>query len=1041
MNISKRFINTNLLKVVAIAVSFLLIIASIVFTKNYVKADGPIEISTCAELQLIGSDPVEYPENGDYVLANDIDCSDTATWNPNEDEWEDAIVGGTLIPDTLDGVINNGYFGFAPITLDGGSLTSAPGAPEGGYTISNLWIFRKGSDNVGIFNHITDSQITNIQIDNAQIVGRPFTGILSGNITASSTVSDITITDSMVRSYLSVYGGGLVGVIVGSNIFNITISDTNVHGSGNIIGGLAGETKNNSTVSNSNLINVNVDGGYSIGGAFGEVYDSDIDNVHVIGNILGEDLELDEKDTVRWIGGFVGQMDSGTISNSSFSGMVNINQQFDSQDPANVGGFAGFIANASITDSHVLDDSQIDINISKYLYNVGGFTGSAYLSSFDNTSTEISIFIDAELSIGSIGGFAGLGEGVTIENSFAQASAENNLITINVSDGSVGGIGGFVGILDEEWEVEILSSINDSYSSGVIEVINVTEDVEYIGGFVGEMYNSEIERSYSTSDVLAPQGDDVGGFVGYMSESSIQNSYATGNVYGDDEIGGFIGQNDGEIYRSYATGNVYGDTESSEGAGGFSGKNRESIEQSYATGNVIGYEIVGGFTGANGGEIKDSYARGSVTGQYQVGGFAGRMGGTATNTYSIGLVSGVDNVGGYLGYDSSGATIVNSFWDIQTSEQIESDGGVGRTTAQMKSLSNYPQVENQETYFLQNVSGAQSYQYLIWYINEAKGGDIDGMQVSELTLYLNGEPLSWPIGTGIINPGGEHSDWADEFPTSLIDGNTQNKWLDYAFEENGYSYVIIDMGEQVTFDSYSFVTGNDVTGRDPSTWQLLGSNNYDEIGDLGVWNEDWTLLDSREGEMITDMRNVYVHLASGGWDFENVWNILPNKNNGYPHLRWSTLTDTPVVLTPTTSSRSGSIGGFRPVSTPPPTTTPTQTSSVATILNNLVTSGIITQEQLQLILTLLNSNAQITGFMPVRDLQLGMTGDDVQKLQTILININYSIPAGATGFFGTQTQSALANFQRDNNVLPAQGYFGALTRSKMKELNITGLWW
>ncbi|MFP4539799.1 MAG: fibronectin type III domain-containing protein, partial [Candidatus Paceibacterota bacterium] len=45
----------------------------------------------------------------------------------------------------------------------------------------------------------------------------------------------------------------------------------------------------------------------------------------------------------------------------------------------------------------------------------------------------------------------------------------------------------------------------------------------------------------------------------------------------------------------------------------------------------------------------------------------------------------------------------------------------------------------------------------------------------------------------------------------------------------------------------------------------------------------------------------------------------------------------------------------------------------------------------------------------VRDLELGMKGDDVRKLQTLLINEGYDIPAGATGNFLEQTRSALVN--------------------------------
>ena len=39
-------------------------------------------IGNCIDLQKIGND-VGYPLSGNYVLANDIDCSDTVNWNAN----------------------------------------------------------------------------------------------------------------------------------------------------------------------------------------------------------------------------------------------------------------------------------------------------------------------------------------------------------------------------------------------------------------------------------------------------------------------------------------------------------------------------------------------------------------------------------------------------------------------------------------------------------------------------------------------------------------------------------------------------------------------------------------------------------------------------------------------------------------------------------------------------------------------------------------------------------------------------------------------
>ncbi len=65
------------------------------------------------------------------------------------------------------------------------------------------------------------------------------------------------------------------------------------------------------------------------------------------------------------------------------------------------------------------------------------------------------------------------------------------------------------------------------------------------------------------------------------------------------------------------------------------------------------------------------------------------------------------------------------------------------------------------------------------------------------------------------------------------------------------------------------------------------------------------------------------------------------------------------------------------------------------------------------------------------DLQTGRSGADVTRLQQFLINRGHTIPAGATGFFGEQTRQALASYQRSENINPAVGFFGPMTRASI----------
>ncbi len=63
------------------------------------------------------------------------------------------------------------------------------------------------------------------------------------------------------------------------------------------------------------------------------------------------------------------------------------------------------------------------------------------------------------------------------------------------------------------------------------------------------------------------------------------------------------------------------------------------------------------------------------------------------------------------------------------------------------------------------------------------------------------------------------------------------------------------------------------------------------------------------------------------------------------------------------------------------------------------------------------------------DLTIGSKGAAVTCLQQALIAAGHSIPAGATGYFGAQTQAAVSAWQKSAGVTPTAGYFGAKSRA------------
>ena len=105
---------------------------------------------------------------------------------------------------------------------------------------------------------------------------------------------------------------------------------------------------------------------------------------------------------------------------------------------------------------------------------------------------------------------------------------------------------------------------------------------------------------------------------------------------------------------------------------------------------VSGSLSVGGLSGENfKGTIINCYSRGQVNGKYYVGGLVGcNWDGVINRCYSSGVVGSSYDVGGLVGNGLS-SNVTQSFWDWQTSGQAHSDGGTGKTTAQMKTRSTF----------------------------------------------------------------------------------------------------------------------------------------------------------------------------------------------------------------------------------------------------------------------------------------------------------------------------------------------------------------
>jgi hypothetical protein len=230
-------------------------------------------------------------------------------------------------------------------------------------------------------------------------------------------------------------------------------------------------------------------------------------------------------------------------------------------------------------------------------------------------------------------------------------------------------------------------------------------------GLFGRTSNAEVKNLGVVDVNIVGSGDNVGGLVG-LNDGSIANSYSTGSVSGMNCVGGLVGRHDdhGYVTWSCSSSSVNGTTyvgglvgsglgriatshsssvvNGTDYVGGLVGLGRNVIA-GFSSGAVNGIgRFVGGLVGENSGCVAVSYNSSKVGGTSFVGGLVGQNAGYVAMTYSTGAVKGDHFVGGLVGYNwvtySSSVIVTSSFWDIQTSGQTTSDGGQGKTTADMQ---------------------------------------------------------------------------------------------------------------------------------------------------------------------------------------------------------------------------------------------------------------------------------------------------------------------------------------------------------------------
>ncbi|MHC4266344.1 MAG: right-handed parallel beta-helix repeat-containing protein, partial [Planctomycetota bacterium] len=302
------------------------------------------------------------------------------------------------------------------------------------------------------------------------------------------------------------------------------------------------------------------------------------------------------------------------------------------------------------------------------------------------------------------------------------------------------------------------------------------------GALVGHVSSGTIENCFVKGGTVKATGeyaDSIGGLVGY-NEGTITDCYANASVSGNGHLGGLVGDNDGgTIKRCYSTGSVKGYVQ----VGGFMGVcDNGIIEECYSKSNVICYRYGGGFAEwIRSSIVKNCYATGTVKANNYAAGFVagcdeyGDGPVKILNCYAAGKVNASPDKAGFIG-NRNNKTVKRCFWDKERSGTKESDGGTGKTTAQMKMRSTFESVGWDFTTPIWVIPSVSSYPKL-WYqhIQVVSPNNYEALVSGHIyTINWQGLTSKDEILIEYSLDGGEN--WASVFPPNV--GNTGSyNWL------------------------------------------------------------------------------------------------------------------------------------------------------------------------------------------------------------------------------------------------------------------------
>ncbi|MCT7406699.1 beta strand repeat-containing protein [Aliarcobacter cryaerophilus] len=527
--------------------------------------NGKVVVNNINQMQWINT-----ALNGKYELGSNINASATSTWNSNG---------------------SGGYYGFNSIgdnsTLDNNSRFT--GTFDGkGFAISDLYINRPITDQVGLFGYIHDATIKNIGLENVSITGGGYwVGGLVG-FNRQGTIQNSHVTGAVSGSYR-------VGGLVGNNYYG---QIENSYALGSVsgtqsVGGLVGLNDSSGTITINNSYAISsVTGSDYIGGFVGSNYNGTIENSYASGSVIGS----------SFVGGFFGVNASGTITNSYYDNQANTG----SMDDTSRGRTKAQIVSL-LTGSEWTTDSSEGRG-----YSLDGTTDLPFLKNVTKLSN--TLFED------------GLGTSTNPYTITNWTQLQNiNISNILISNSYFN----LVNNLDSQTSDYINLASNTANGGAGWKPIGDNSTLDNNSRFIGTF--DGLRHTISDLFISRTGTNNVGLFGASANGSTIENlGLLNVNISAEIFTGAIAGRNYGTISNSYATGNISGSLE----VGGLVGRNLGIISNSYTLSDVTGTSNIGGLVGYTfGGTISNSYASGTVTGTSNIGGLVGNNSGIINSSF------------------------------------------------------------------------------------------------------------------------------------------------------------------------------------------------------------------------------------------------------------------------------------------------------------------------------------------------------------------------------------------------------------------------